>query len=133
MFEDERLIIVVTQFDVATQPDDSGEDIPAEEVQEDVCQFVSEACPDVKMSRDDVLPLSGLWAYNARMLTCHPDGRQHSTYRTSVERSLSICPSIPRGEGESRSSFLGARDDELAEKLLEFSLLNSLEARYNNC
>ena len=68
VFEDRRLIIVVTKFDRTVDPDDTDEKITVEKVQEKVCQSVREACPDAKISFDDVVPLSGLWAFQAQML-----------------------------------------------------------------
>ena len=67
VFEDRRLIVVVTQFDRTVEPDDTDEGITVEKVQEKVCQSVRKACPDVNISVDDVLPLSGLWAYHVTM------------------------------------------------------------------
>ena len=134
ILEGRRLIIVVTQFDRTYGPNNTGEEITVQEVYEKVCQLVSEACPDVKISCDDVLPVSGLWAYNARMLMSHPDGPEHDNYRRSVEWYLPQCQSLPCGQGQSWSSyFTDKSDDELAKQLLDVSGLASIEERYNNC
>jgi len=134
ILEGRRLIIVVTQFDRTYGPNNTGEEITVQEVYEKVCQLVSEACPDVKISCDDVLPVSGLWAYNARMLMSHPDGPEHDNYRRSVEWCLPQCQSLPCGQGQSWSSyFTDKSDDELAKQLLDVSGLASIEERYNNC
>ena len=133
VFEDRRLITVVTQFDRTVEPDGiDEEEITVEKVQEKVCQSVREACPDVKISVDDVLPLSGLWAYHARMLAMsHPDKPEYSLYRKSVERSLSRYRSLPCGQGESPSACLTKlSDDQLVKALLDSSGFASLEARY---
>lgn len=134
IFEDRRIIIVVTQFDQAYMPNNTSEEITVQKVYKKVDQLVSEACPNVKISHDDVLPVSGLWAYNARMLMSHPDGPEHDSYRRSVEWCLSLYPSLPSGQGQSRSSyFTGESDDKLAKQLLDVSGLDSIEERYNNC
>jgi len=131
VFEDRRLIVVVTQFDKTMEPDGSGEEITVKKVQEEVCQSVREACPDVNISCDDVLPLSGLWAYHARMLTCQSDELEHRRCRKEVERCLQNYHSLPRGQGESVSSGLTVqKDDELAKTLLDASEFASLEARF---
>ena len=132
VFEDRRLIIVVTHFDRTAEPDGIDEGITVEKVQEKVCQSVRKACPDVKISVDDVLPLSGLWAYHARMLAMsHPDEPEYSLYRTSAEKYLSAYQSFPCGQGENQSKCLeNQSDDELATKLLDVSQFASLETRY---
>ena len=132
VFEDRRLIIVVTHFDRTAEPDGIDEGITVEKVQEKVCQSVRKACPDVKISVDDVLPLSGLWAYHARMLAMsHPDKPEYSLYRKSVERSLSHYRSLPCGQGESPSACLTKlSDDQLVKALLDSSGFASLEERY---
>ena len=132
VFEDRRLIIVVTQFDRTTEPDSTDEEITVEKVQEEVCQSVHEACPDAKISFDDVLPLSGVWAYNARMLAMSgQDEPGHSTCREAVVRCLSNYQSSPCGQGESPSSSLSKRsDDQLVKELLGISRITNLEARY---
>ena len=131
--KDKRLTIVLTQLDLAVQPDESGNQMTAEKVKGKALQFLSEKFPDIQISGDDVLPLSGLWAYNARMLMSHRDEPQYSMYKKSVEKCLSNCPSLPGGEGESQSSFLARHsDDELARVLLDASQLHTLETRYNN-
>ena len=132
VFEDRRLIIAVAQFDRTIQLDDTNEEITVEDVREKVHQLVSEACPDVTISCDDVLPLSGLWAYSARMLMSHPNGPEHSKYRRNAESYLRQYQSLPGGQGESQSSSLTSRnDDELVEQLLDVSRFASLEARYD--
>ena len=132
VFEDRRLIVVVTQFDRTVEPDDTDEGITVEKVQEKVCQSVRKACPDVNISVDDVLPLSGLWAYHARMLAMsHPDEREYSKYRRKAEKYLSDYQSFPCGQGENQSTCLrNQSDDELATKLLDISRFASLEGRY---
>jgi len=132
VFEDRRLVIVVTQFDRTVEPDDTDEGITVEKVQEKVCQSVRKACPDVNISVDDVLPLSGLWAYHARMLAMsHPDEREYSKYRRKAEKYLSDYQSFPCGQGENQSTCLrNQSDDELATKLLDISRFASLEGRY---
>ena len=132
VFEDRRLIVVVTQFDRTVEPDDTDEGITVEKVQEKVCQSVRKACPDVNISVDDVLPLSGLWAYHARMLAMsHPDEREYSKYRRKAEKYLSDYQSFPCGQGENQSTCLrNQSDDELATKLLDISRFASLEERY---
>ena len=125
-------MIVVTQFDRTVEPDDTDEGITVEKVQEKVCQSVRKACPDVNISVDDVLPLSGLWAYHARMLAMsHPDEREYSKYRRKAEKYLSDYQSFPCGQGENQSTCLrNQSDDELATKLLDISRFASLEGRY---
>lgn len=123
---------MVTQFDRTYTPNNPRGEITVQEVYAKVHQLVSEACPHVKISRDDVLPVSGLWAYNARMLISHPDGPERDNYRRSVEWYLSQCQSLPCGQGESRiSHFTRKSDDELAKQLLDVSGLDSIEKRYN--
>lgn len=132
VFEDRRLIIVITQFDLMLEPDSTDEEITVEKVQELVCQSVREACPDAKISFDDVLPLSGVWAYRARMLAkSRPDEPNYSTTREVVVRYLSNYQSSPCGQGESPSLCLSIQnDDHLVEKLLGISRIASLEERY---
>jgi len=126
---DRRLIVVVTKFDQTNRPFDPDQ-ISVETVHKKVCELVSKACPDVTISREDVLPLSGLLAYEARMLMSHPDGPEHDNYKSSVKWSLNCHQSLPGGQGESQSSCLeGRSDDELAKQLLDVSKFGSLEAR----
>ena len=130
IFENKRLIIVVTCFDRLLVPDGTGEEITAQKVQEHVCQSIKKACPHAKISCDDVLPLFGLWAYHARMLaTCHPEEPGYTQCRECVEYCLSQYQSLPRGQGESQSSCLSELSgDELAKQLLDVSGFASLEA-----
>ena len=122
---------MVTQFDLRFLPTGINEEITVEKVHRRVQQLVSKACPDVTLSVDDVLPLSGLWAFNARMLMSHPDGPEHDIYRRNVVWCLTQNQSLPSGQHESRSScFLGKTDDELAKQLLDVSGFARLEARY---
>ena len=124
-------MIVVTQFDRTVEPDDTDEGITVEKVQEKVCQSVRKACPDVNISVDDVLPLSGLWAYHARMLTCQSEELERQRCRQDVERCLQNYRSLPCGLGKSLSSQLTVQNgDEPAKTLLDASEFASLETRY---
>jgi len=128
VFEDRRLIIVVTKFDQTNPPYDT-DPTSVETVYKKVCELVSKACPDATIRCDDVLPLSGLWAFSAQMLMSHTCGPEHN-YRRMAEQVLSQYQSVPCGEDESKSSCLTKKkDDELAKKLLSLSKFGSLKAR----
>jgi len=136
VFEDRRLIIVVTQFDRTVEPDGiDEEEITVEKVQEKVCQSVREACPDAKISFDDVVPLSGLWAFQAQMLAMsQPDDEDgYRRHRDRVVRSLSKYQPFPCGQGESLGSALAKQsDDQLVQALLDASGLAGLKERIHN-
>ena len=133
VFEDRRLIIVVTKFDRTVDPDDTDEKITVEKVQEKVCLSVREACPDAKISFDDVVPLSGLWAFQAQMLAMsQPDDEDgYRRHRDRVVRSLSQYQPFPCGQGESLGSALAKQsDDQLVQALVDASGLAGLKERY---
>lgn len=131
VFQDNRLIVVITKFD--EQLADTDEEITEGEVKEETCQFVQKACPGATISPNDVLPVSGRWAYYARMLAM--TGRQeptHQRYYNEVMRCLHNVRGQPCGEGEKLNTSLDPlTDDELSAKLEEASRITTLEARYS--
>ena len=140
VFEDNRLIIVVTKFDQVresesedyTEEDSTGEEITEERVKAATCEFVSKVCQGAKISPDNVIPLSGRWAYHARMLAnCHPHEPAYRTYRRNVEKSLGEVPNATCGQEENPSqSFVNLEDHELSAKLEKASGIAMLETRY---
>lgn len=138
VFQGNRLIIVITQYDQVSgsaELSDTGEEITEEEVKKQTCQFVYKACPGIKFSPDDVLLVSGRWAYHARMLAVTPPhGTTQSAYdkcQGIVKRLLRDVPNSACGQGEDPTvSFDKLGGDELSAKLEDASGIATLEARY---
>ena len=133
VFRDNRVIIVITKFDLVNQSSDSDEDeVTEEKVKEETCQFVSKACPGATILPDDVLPVSGKWAYNARMLAnTGPEEPNHHRCQTIVKSCLCNVPNATRGQGEDPNMSLDKLgDDVLSAKLEEASGIIALEERY---
>ena len=137
MFNGNRLIIVVTKFDQTIESAkglDPPEEMTEEKVKKEVCQFVHETC-GIEFSNDDVLVVSGSWAYTARMLaTTPPYGptqKAHQRYQTNVKACLHVVPNATCGQGEHPNMSLDKLgDDELSAKLEEASGIITLEERY---
>ena len=132
--KDNRLIIVVTQFDRTSMHAmliDSSEEMTEEKVKKQVCQFVHQTC-GVEFSNDDVLVVSGIWAYYARMLAMTPPHYPtRERCRASVKRCLHDVPIATCGQGEDPYMSLDKLgDDELSAKLEEASGIITLEERY---
>ena len=138
VFQGNRLIIVITQFDQVSgsaELSDTDEEITEEGVKKQTCQFVHKACPGVKFSPDDVLLVSGRWAYHARMLAVTPPHGPtqcaHDKCQGIVKRLLRDVPNSTCGQGEYPTvSFDKLGGDELSAKLEEASGIATLEARY---
>ena len=135
VFEGNRLIIVITKFDQQSESaelSDTEEEITQEVAKEQTCQFVREIYPSAKISHDDVLPVSGRWAYHARMLaSSRPHHALHSRYQDNVKKCLLIAPNPIRGQGEdSHTSLDEFEDNELSTKLENVSGIAVLEERY---
>lgn len=133
VFQGSRLIIVVTQFDRVNEhsdPDDDPDDeITDERVKEQTCQIVRKACPEAKISHDDVLLVSGRWAYHARLLATTPSlAPTHSKCQEDVKKFLRALPNLTRGQGEDLDKL---KDETLSEKLEKASGIATLEARYS--
>ena len=134
MFEGNRLIIVITKFDQQSELVelyDTEEEITEEDVKEQTCQFVRGICPSAKISHDDVLPVSGRWAYHARMLASTPRHHaMHSRYNEIVKSCLCAGPNPTRGQEEDLYTCLDEYEDhELSKKLEEVSGVTKLEER----
>ena len=138
VFQSNRLIIVITQYDQvsgSSELSDTDEEITEEGVKKQTCQFVHKACPGVKFSPDDVLLVSGRWAYHARMLAVTPPHgptqRANEKFQATVKRLLRDVPNTTCGQGEDPTvSFDKLGGDELSAKLEEASGIATLEARY---
>ena len=127
------MIIVITKFDEVNRSSDPDEDeVTEEKVKEEACQFVCEACPGAAISPGDVLPVSGWWAYNARMLAnTGPQVSTHNRCLVAVKKCLHEVPNSTCGQGEDPNMSLDRLgDDELSAKLEEASGIVTLEARY---
>ena len=137
VFKGNRLIIVVTKFDKTIDSadlSDSNEEMSEEKVKKRACQFVHKAC-DVEFSPDDVLVVSGSWAYCARMLDMTPPYGPtqcaHKRYQANVKKCLRGVPNSTCGQGEDLNVSLDKLgDDELSAKLEEASGIAALEERY---
>ena len=139
VFKGNRLIIVVTKFDLAlnlAKDADPPEEMTEEKVKKKVYQFVHKNC-GVEFSSDDVLVVSGSWAYNARMLDMTPpygDGptqQAHQKYLNAVKKCLRDVPNATCGQGEDPNMSLDKLgDDELSAELEKASGIITLEARY---
>ena len=126
---------MITKFDEqskSAQLSDTEEEITGK-VKEQTCQFVREACAGVDISPDDVLPVSGRWAYHARMLAMTPPKHPNNNRcRANVKTCLRDVQGQPCGEGEKLSTSLDVlSDDVLIAKLEEASGITTLEARYS--
>ena len=77
IFGDNRQMVVITKFDlvrVSQLEDYSEEETTEDEVKEAACLSVSYACDGAKISPDNVIPVSGRWAFHARMLARSMEG-----------------------------------------------------------
>ena len=135
VFEDNRLIIVITKFDLVhvSQSEDYNEEEITEEITEEkvkaaTCLYVSRACQGARISPANVIPVSGRWAFHARMLAMN---RQHESSRRrcrqNVEKCLAEVPSPTCGQEEKPSTRL--EDNELSTKLEIASGIANLEVR----
>ena len=136
VFEGNRLIIVITKFDQQSGSADLSDTwvkITENDVKEQTCQFVRKICPTAKISHDDVLPVSGRWAYHARMLASTPRHHaMHSKYEENVKKCLCAGPNPTRGQEEDLYTSLDEYEDhELSKKLEEASGITMLEERYS--
>ena len=131
VFRDNRVIIVITKFDLVNQSFDEDE-VTEGKVKEQTCQFVAKACPGATILPDDVLPVSGRWAYNARMLAnTGPEEPNHNRCQTAVKNCLRHVPNATCGQGEDPNMSLDKLgDDVLSAKLEEASGIIALEERY---
>ena len=135
VFQGNRLIVVITKFDLQSDSANlfyTEEEITEEHVKKQTCQFVQEACAGVDISPDDVLPVSGRWAYWARMLAnTGPHELTHYRCHAAVKRCLYDVPNSTCGQGEDPNMSLDKLgDDELSAKLEEASGIAALEERY---
>ena len=139
VFEDNRLIIVITKFDLVhvSQSEDYNEEETTEKITEEIteekvkaatCLYVSKACQGARISPANVIPVSGRWAFHARMLAVN---RKHESSRRkcrqNVERCLAEVPSPTCGQEERPSTRL--EDKELSAKLEIASGIANLEVR----
>ena len=152
IFADNCLIVVITKFDLVrvSQSEDYTEEETSEDVTEEItedkvkeatCLFVSNACDGAKISPANVIPVSGRWAYHARMLAyharmlagSHPESKNHKKCRQTVVKCLQsdeVCD-LTCGQGEELStSLFKLEDHELSAKLEELSGIANLEVRY---
>lgn len=134
VFEGNRLIIVITKFDQqsgSAELSDTNEEITEEEAKAKTCQFVCEICPSAKISHDDVLPVSGRWAYHARMLASTPQHYpMYSRYKKNVKMCLCVSLNPTCGQEEDLYTCLDEYEDhELSKKLEEVSGVTKLEER----
>ena len=129
VFQGSRLIIVVTKFDCINEHSDTDDEITDEHVKEQTCQIIRKACPGAKISHDDVLLVSGWWAYNARMLAnTGPQLPTHYDRQAAVKKCLHDVSNLTCGQGENPDKLT---DKELSDKLEEASGIGTLEARYS--
>ena len=152
IFDDNRLIIVITKFDLVrvSQSEDyteeettediteeiveeTAEEITEDKVKEAACLSVSNACHGAKISPDNVIPVSGRWAFHARMLArSHPGSTNHKRCRQIVMKCLGEVCDLTCGQGEKPStSLVKLEDHELSARLEEFSGIANLEVRYS--
>ena len=125
------LIVVITQIDRVIESAgyfDTDEEITVEQVKKQTCQFLREVCPTVVISHDDVLVVSGRWAYLARMLAnTYPHESTHSSCRLAVIRCLNSARNIDESPNMSLNLL---PDNELSAKLEAASGIAALEQRY---
>ena len=136
IFTDSRLVIVISKYDDALRMSaELSDDIKEENVKEEACKFVQEACPNAKISPNDVLPVSGRWAFHARMLATTPPHKPgHETWKKLVKKSLDEVPNATSGQEEEPStSLVNLEDGELSAMLDKASGIANLEARYVYC
>ena len=130
IFVQRRLIVVVNKLDLVCHPDDDdsgSEEIGQKEVVDKVHKFIQEVCQTKNVPREVVIPLFGMWAYKARMLSREPRSEDR---KSKVIKILSKFNSQPSGQGESPESVLGAASGKkLAKKLLQHTNLLQLEKR----
>ena len=122
---------MITQFDRPSWSgdlSDTEEEISEEEAKEKTCQFVRKICPSAKISHDDVLPVSGKWAYHARMLAnSSPWELTHYRCQSNVRKCLADVPNRMCAQGEDPYAVL--EDSKLSTELEKASGITVLEAR----
>ena len=136
VFTDNRLVIVISKYDDALKMSaEFSDDINEENVKTEACKFVQEACPGAKISPNDVLPVSGRWAYHARMLAITSRNKPgHEKCWELAKKSLDEIPNATSGQGEKPStSLVNLEDHELSAILEKASGIANLEARYVYC
>ena len=112
---------------------DIDEEITKEYVKRKTCQFVHEICPSAEISHEDVLPVSGRWAYYARMLAISDASLfSHARYYDNVRKSLREVPNPTCGlEDDPYTCLDKLGDDVLSAKLEDASGITTLEERYS--
>ena len=119
VFTDRRLLVVVTHFDASYTNMIDDQVLSQDEAREEVYKAVQTATKgNVSMTKDDVVLVSGMWAFAARKLlyTCDDDP---NLMRTAREYLMDF--------GINPSTATSAQD--LARQLEEASGITSVEQR----
>ena len=135
VFKNQRLSIVINKMDLVcpmTGVDiDSGDEEMSEEiVVAKVQRFIQRICncPKEDIPKESIIPVYGLWAYRARMLTKEPNSEKR---KKLVVQVLSQLNNQPSGQGEDPAKCCGSKPvDQLARELEEISSIRKLERRY---
>ncbi len=109
--------------------DEEEEEVNRDVIISNVRKFIIEECecPDEHVPEDIIIPVCGLWAYRARMLSTYLDS---SNRRKQVVKILSQCSNQPSGQGEDPvNRFLTNHVDQLVQELEEYSNIRTLEQR----
>ena len=64
IFEDGRMMIVITHFDMSYNQD--GKELTEQEVKTTVISQISRVVPEVTVSKEIIVLVSGLWAYQVK-------------------------------------------------------------------
>jgi hypothetical protein len=122
VFTQNRFMIVVNKIDLVNG--EGSKELTPEKVITSVYEFVKAKCEShEEIPKSIVVPVSALWAYNARMFLQDPN-----SYKEDVKMSLRYCQ--PCGEISQLES--GQELVTLAKKLVDHSNIVELEKRYNN-
>ncbi len=132
IFKQKRLIVIVNQADkvcchsTALDAGEDEQDMSEEDVISDIHASIVRFCDcsPADVPRDIIIPLYGLWAYRARMLTINPK------YRNGVMTVLGAMKSLPSGQGEKpEHSYVSYSNQELASKLEQLTGILKVEER----
>ena len=119
VFTDRRLLVVVTHFDVSYTQEMEDQVLSQDQVREEVYKAVKSATEGtVSLTKDDIVLVSGMWAYVARkLLYTHDDDPSLKSEAKDYLMEFGTNPSI------------AISTQDLAQQLEEASGITSVEQR----
>ena len=119
VLEDGRLLVAVTRFDEFYYAIDDEQGLSEDEIGSKVCASVTKATGGGVLSKENVIPICGLWAYIAGKLACDPTNED---LQKKARRCLKYY-----GEAQAGDDALSGH--ELAKKLAETSGVSRIEEK----